>query len=237
MNMFSIQVLKFVVVAYFLCRFALKPRWRHGFMTIGAAIFIAMQSTPHFALSMLFVLITLMVFAFAWIMGRRIDEAPEDRKARRLKHGIILLVVPLFFFKLTQVVVPPHLISNILAISGNIEMSALAPLGISYFSFRSMAYLIEIRKGNIRPVGFWQLLNYVAFWPTFMAGPIERPGPFFRQTRLLEKLNDEDLRVGVTRILFGLVKKMIFGDFFYQIASPYLLMSAKPVGALGEWSS
>ncbi len=237
MNMFSIQIVQFVLVAYVICRFISKPKWRHSLMLVGALIFICMQNAPHRLLNFFFVAMTVAILFIAWEMGRRIERAPEEKKPRLLKRGVWLLVCPLVFFKLIQVVLPPHIFSNFLAVQGNIEMAALAPLGISYFTFRSISYLIEIRRGNIESVAFLKYVNYAVFWPTFMAGPIERPKAFFAQLNVAEKLNNEDLRIGLTRVLMGMVKKLIIGDFFYQIVNPLLLMSSKPVAALQQWNT
>jgi len=133
---------------------------------------------------------------------------------------------PLLLFKLAMALVPMHIIRGIEQNAPAFDFSKLLPVGISYFTFRSVAYLIEIRKKAISPVGFWRFVNYAFFWPTLLAGPIERPGPFFKQAETGKKADRYDVAVGFSRVMTGYLKKTVLAAFFAAVARPYLELGA-----------
>jgi len=236
MNAFSWPVLLFVLIFYVLARYVLRPDQRHTLMTVGAVIFIFLQDAPVALMRFLYLAITAMVLIFGWKAGQWTEKRRGEMTKGFWAGCIGFILAPLVLFKFVQAVVPTHLIEVAMATRGNMNIGALAPLGISYFTFRALAYLIEIRKGSIEPVGFWRYLNYVAFWPTYMAGPIERPGAFLSQTAEDGKITDEDVRIGVFRILEGLFKKLVVGGIFYQICKPFILLQGVKLSHLESWS-
>ena len=236
MNLISWVVTQFVAVFFIVVRYIFKPTRRHGLMTAGAVLFILLQNPPHILLRIGFILVTFIMLLGGWLFGRVLAQSSRLGQRAVLTGGIAFLLTPLVLFKLVQTIVPTRFIDMFLAQRGNIDLGSLAPLGISYFTFRAMAYLIEIWKGKIQPVGWWRYWNYVAFWPTLMAGPIERPGAFLQQTATAEQITSEDIREGFLRIISGLGKKLVLGSFFYQIAKPYLMMEgAGRVVAVTDW--
>ena len=88
------------------------------------------------------------------------------------------------------------------------------PVGISFYTFQTMSYTIDVYRGKLPPArSFAQFALYVAFFPQLVAGPIERA------THLLPQLEDRMLRAaprtrwcGTTRIFWGLSKKIAFAD-------------------------
>jgi alginate O-acetyltransferase complex protein AlgI len=237
MNMFSWTILFSVLILYVLARHVLKPSSRNALMTAGAVLFLSLQTAPHFMMRLGYIGLTFIILMTGWLFGKRVSKS---RTRLSLATGSLFLIAPLFLFKLLAVVLPPQLIETVItAKGGTLDLGSLAPMGISYFTFRAIAYLIELRSGSIKPVGWWPYLNYVAFWPTVMAGPIERPGPFFEQALIPARATDEDVRIGLARIGAGLFKKMIVATFFYQVALPYTLLpgSADVAAALSDWKA
>jgi alginate O-acetyltransferase complex protein AlgI len=224
MNTISWYFAVFVLAAWLLVRYVVPARHRHGVMTAGAVYFVVMQSSPLALLRLLFIVLTFLILAIGWRFGRRLAQTPEADRTAALKRGVIWLLSPLVLFKLIQTILPVRYLDMIFSQRGHVDLGSLAPLGISYFTFRALAYLIEIRRGALEPVGWWRYVNYVAFWPTLPAGPIERPAAFLSQTAAPTTPTVEDLRVGFLRLVAGLGKKLALGAFFYQLAKPYLLM-------------
>ena len=92
------------------------------------------------------------------------------------------------------------------------DQALLLPLGISYFTFRFISYVIEARRGTLPPHRFVDFLCFVTLFSTFPAGPIDRFG------RLQPQLEPSawqasDLASGLERVLFGVAKKVILADF------------------------
>ena len=87
------------------------------------------------------------------------------------------------------------------------------PVGISFFTFKLISYTIEVRRGNIQPErNFINFGTYVAFFPTIMSGPIDRPKPFLDQLRHNHLANSTDLSEGAKRVLWGFFLKMCIAN-------------------------
>jgi alginate O-acetyltransferase complex protein AlgI len=122
--------------------------------------------------------------------------------------------------------IPLAVLKNVQENAPGFTMAKMIPVGISYFSFRCAAYLIEIRRGTIATVGFWRLLHYAFFWPTLFAGPIERPGPFFEQSEKMERPSRDDRILGLYRMMIGFLKKTVLAGIFAAVARPFLGLGA-----------
>ena len=88
-----------------------------------------------------------------------------------------------------------------------LDSDLLLPLGISYFSFKLIHYLIEFGRHTFREHTLSEFLTYIFLFPIFTAGPIERFDHF--QNNWLSTNRRQDLIEGSTRIIYGLIKKFI----------------------------
>jgi D-alanyl-lipoteichoic acid acyltransferase DltB (MBOAT superfamily) len=90
----------------------------------------------------------------------------------------------------------------------------LLPVGISFFTFQTMSYAIDIYRGHIKPVknvldfGF-----YVSFFPQLVAGPIVRASDFVPQLYQKYSVTKEQFGIGLFWILNGLLKKLFLADY------------------------
>ena len=91
------------------------------------------------------------------------------------------------------------------------DETLLLPLGISYYTFRFISYLIETRRGTLPPHSAVDFLCYVSLFTTFPAGPIDRFGRIQPQLRA-PSFDLSYLPSGLERILFGTAKKIILAD-------------------------
>jgi D-alanyl-lipoteichoic acid acyltransferase DltB (MBOAT superfamily) len=88
------------------------------------------------------------------------------------------------------------------------------PVGISFFTFQSLSYIIDVYRGQIRPVSRWiDYLFYVSFFPGLVAGPIVRARDFIPQMYNRPALTRERLGEGLYLIICGLLKKCVFSDY------------------------
>jgi alginate O-acetyltransferase complex protein AlgI len=91
----------------------------------------------------------------------------------------------------------------------------LLPVGISFYTFQTLSYTIDVYRRQI-PVerDFTTFALYVAYFPQLVAGPIERAGNLLPQLGAERRLPDrDDALTGITRILWGLLKKVVFADW------------------------
>ena len=104
-------------------------------------------------------------------------------------------------------------------------MNVVLPIGISFYTFQSISYIIDIYRGSLKPTN--SILQYglfVSFFPTLIAGPILRASDFLPQ--LKEKIsnlksnyrlrqfsiNSKNLKIGITLMSIGFLKKIFFAD-------------------------
>ncbi len=87
------------------------------------------------------------------------------------------------------------------------------PIGISFYTFQSLSYTIDVWRGQLRPErNFLRFALFVSFFPQLVAGPIVRAADFLPQLRARLKVDIEDVNFAVFRICKGLLKKVVLGD-------------------------
>ena len=96
-----------------------------------------------------------------------------------------------------------------------LKMNIFLPVGISFFTFQSISYVIDVYRGRIQPLGRWiDYVFYVSFFPQLVAGPIVRARDFIPQIRQNPiVVTREMFGTGVFLILTGLFKKAIISDY------------------------
>jgi alginate O-acetyltransferase complex protein AlgI len=111
-------------------------------------------------------------------------------------------------------------------------LNIILPLGISFYTFGTISYVVDVHKGSVRPAN--SLLDYaifIMFFPRLVSGPIMRAREFFPQLERGVEINPANFVEGVQIFLRGLLKKMVIADnvalMVNQIyASPNVLSSS-----------
>ena len=92
-------------------------------------------------------------------------------------------------------------------------LGLLLPVGISFYTFQTMSYTIDIYRNKHKPYErFLDFACYAAFFPQLVAGPIVRSSHFLEQIQSPLKTNSFRFRMGITLIIYGLAKKLIIAD-------------------------
>lgn len=102
-------------------------------------------------------------------------------------------------------------------------LNIILPIGISFYTFASMTYTIDIYRGSLAPAkSLRDYALFVAFFPQLVAGPIIRATDFLPQLEkklfhissglVLQQLTSQHVKLGITIIAFGFLKKMFFAD-------------------------
>jgi alginate O-acetyltransferase complex protein AlgI len=92
-------------------------------------------------------------------------------------------------------------------------MEILLPIGISFYTFQTISYTIDVYRGFIKPVREFTLFaTYVTFFPQLVAGPILRASEVMWQLDHRPKFNTDTFSEGVRRILGGLFLKVVLAD-------------------------
>jgi alginate O-acetyltransferase complex protein AlgI len=117
-------------------------------------------------------------------------------------------------------------------------VNLFVPIGISFHTFQSISYLIDVYRGRIaairKPLDY---ALYLAFFPQLLAGPIVRAGLFFGELFSWRAPGPDDITYGLARAGFGLVKKMAIADQFADVANAYFGSVAGHPGAPAAWSA
>jgi alginate O-acetyltransferase complex protein AlgI len=135
----------------------------------------------------------------------------KSKKQILLTLSIIANLGLLIYFKYTNFLV--ELISPVAGIEYK-PLDIFLPVGISFFTFQSMSYTIDVYRGQLKPVS--HILDYaffVTFFPQLVAGPIVRAADFLPQLNQPTFVTREMFGRGIFLIVTGLFKKAIISDY------------------------
>jgi alginate O-acetyltransferase complex protein AlgI len=136
-------------------------------------------------------------------------------KKTLLAASCIILLGILGYFKYSNFAIEN--LNNLLA-SLNIvppfsQIAVLLPIGISFYTFEAVIYVVDIYRGTIAPAeSLRDYLLYMAFFPKLIAGPIVRAWEFLPQLKNEIEITIPNAQFGVTLILWGLFKKVVIAD-------------------------
>ncbi len=96
-------------------------------------------------------------------------------------------------------------------------LEMILPVGISFYTFQSVSYIIDVYKGRVEPTCTWiEYAFYLSFFPALVAGPIVRADYFLPQIATPRRATHRDTQLGLWLILLGVVKKAIIADYIAQ---------------------
>ncbi len=194
-----------VTIGYFL----LKHQYRWSWLLIVSCFFY-MFFRP------VYILILAFVIMVDYISAIQIEKAQiERRKKIFLIASIIVNAGVLGFFKYYGFAneILTGFFSRADSESILPALSIILPIGLSFHTFQSMSYTIEVYRGNYkaeRHAGIFAL--YVMFYPQLVAGPIERPQHMLPQFREIHHTEYTRISKGLRRMLWGLFKKIVIAD-------------------------
>jgi len=99
-------------------------------------------------------------------------------------------------------------------------LTIMIPIGISYYTFQSLGYLIRIDRGSEKAErNFGMFATYLLFFPKFLSGPVERSNHFFPQLSKPVTFEQRNIEAGARLILWGLFKKIVIANNLYESVS------------------
>jgi alginate O-acetyltransferase complex protein AlgI len=125
--------------------------------------------------------------------------------------GICLPIIILGIFKYFNFFA--HTFSEAFGINDSLTLNLILPIGISFYTFQSMSYTIDVQRKLI-PVekNFIHIALYIAFFPQLVAGPIVKANEFLPQLEESRNISLKNFEKGIQIFLMGLVKKIILAD-------------------------
>lgn len=103
-------------------------------------------------------------------------------------------------------------------VQGNFQpLDLILPVGISFYTFQSISYVVDVYKKRIAPTESWlDYLFFLSFFPALVAGPIVRADYFLPQIEENRRATKENIYGGLWLIIIGIVKKAIIADYIAQ---------------------
>lgn len=96
-------------------------------------------------------------------------------------------------------------------------LDLIMPLGISFYTFKTISYVVDVYKGKIAPTESWlDYLFYLSFFPALAMGPIVRAREFLPQLRDNKEPTKQMIYSGFWLVLLGVIKKAVFADYLAQ---------------------
>lgn len=225
---FSSPIFLFVFLPLTLGLYYLLPRpVKNGFLLAASLVFYAWGE-------IYFVLVMLASISFNYMFGRLLGEdTPPGRRRLFLAAGITANVALLAYFKYANFIV-----ENLteLGLLGNIEWSPVhLPLGISFFTFQAMSYLVDVyRHENRAQKNFLNVALYIALFPQLIAGPIVRYHDIAMQIR--ERATSLLLvNSGLQRFIYGLAKKVLIANPLGLVADQVFALSGGDLSTGVAW--
>ena len=221
---------QFYFWAFFALVFALfslihsKPLLRNGYL-FAVSLFFYYKTSGVFLALLVFVIVY-NFFAAKWL---RRTEKEGGRKAITALSVIIDLGI-LAYFKYAYFLT--DFVNNLFGLSLEVHDvlgewlnmfigadvfrvdAIILPVGISFFTFQAVSYIVDVKRRKIEPVGnFLDFGFYLSFFPQLVAGPIVRASEFIAQLHKPYNLSRRWFGIAVFWIMNGLVKKLVLSDY------------------------
>lgn len=187
-----------------------------------------------------FIFLLLYSTALDYFVSRGLDTSSK-KTLRRLLLGLSLVgnIGMLIFFKYTNFVIGnANAVFHVLGGENAIRtLDIILPLGISFYTFQTMSYTIDVYRRNIRAErDFILYADYVLFFPQLVAGPILRAGEVIWQLDKRPSFSLENIVAGGRRILMGLFLKTVLADNIAPMVDACYRIPASLLSALDVWT-
>lgn len=184
------------------------------FLVIASAYFYGQWNWTY----LLLIYVTILV---DYLLGMKCYKA--DNPQKYLSISLIVNLGILGFFKYANFLIDSgNSLSTDMGFSYQMQLfDVLLPVGISFYTFQSLSYTIDISRGQLQPRK--SLIDYalfVSFFPQLVAGPIVRASEFFEQLDKKRSFSFAMAQSGVMLVLLGLVKKVVFADNLALFVDP-----------------
>lgn len=187
-----------------------------------------------------FVPVMLLSAVTDYLVSLRIAATPDDRVRKRLlaislgvNLGLLFIFKYLIFF--TENALSLARLAGLDA--DPILWNIILPLGISFYTFQTISYTVDVYRGFIEPETDFVLYGcYVTFFPQLVAGPVLRAREVLPQLSKRPAFRPADLAAGLRRILYGLVLKVVLADNIAPLVDAGYALDPATLSALDVWT-
>ena len=198
---------------------------------IVRSIFLTVVSLFFFyKTSGLYMILLVVSVAFNYFLGKQIFKSPKEiNKKWTIAISAIFNLLILGYFKYAYFFTDSfnemfhtsnHVVNHFAQFgngfwgSGTFVEKIMLPVGVSFFTFQNISYVVDIYRKEVEPVkNFFHYSFFVTFFPQLVMGPIIRAKDFIPQIEKPYVLTKNDFSWSIIQIVKGLVKKMVLADF------------------------
>lgn len=167
---------------------------------------------------------------FNYLMGYMISKYRETPAYITLARGTLIAAVAsnlllLGYYKYTNFFLAE--VARVVG-SGSPVLEIVLPLGISFFTFTQIAFLVDVWRGKAHEYNFWHYLLFVTWFPHLIAGPVLHHTQMMPQFRNPEtyRIRSRNLAIGFALIAIGLSKKLLLADPISAYSDPVFSAAA-----------
>ncbi|WP_078125649.1 MBOAT family O-acyltransferase [Leptospira alexanderi] len=162
-----------------------------------------------------FIILLLYSIVIDYFVSLKIQAAAPGSKKRKiwLLLSLVTNLGLLAYFKYTNFFL--GVVNDLTPVAGFkfAYYDIVLPVGISFYTFQSLSYTIDVYRGQIEAKkSFLDFALYVSFFPQLVAGPIVRAQTFFRDLEFPLPVQKEDIQIAFCQILIGFTRKIVFAD-------------------------
>lgn len=201
----SVIFLFYFLPIFFIIYFSVQYKFKNYILLFFSILFY-IWGAPKF----LFILITSCIIDYFLV-----KEIEIKKSKILLTIGILLNLFLLVYFKYSNFIVDNiNYLSNIFGLQPIIWKNVILPLAISFFTFRKIAYLVDVYKDEAKPFNsIYDYLLFILFFPQLISGPITRYKEI--HTEIIDRKNNiniDNIYLGAIRFIFGLSKKVFIAN-------------------------
>ncbi|HID69404.1 MAG TPA: MBOAT family protein [Desulfobacterales bacterium] len=223
----QLECMLFLFVVVLLFFFVKKNTYRKAILLCSNIYFYAYFDYRMTALLLLSVCVT---YCISYAISKSCNQ---KQKVAFLATGILANVVVLAFFKYFNFFIENinHIVSGSLFSFDHLNI--IVPLGISFYTFRFISYLVDVYRGEMGPRKSVDFMIYGTFFPIIVSGPISRASSFLPQLSEL-RVSGESLYKGYRLFVIGLFLKVFIAD---RVASyvNYFYSNNELFGTVTAW--
>ena len=186
---------------------------RHWRLTVRNAYLFAVSIFFYYKTSGIFVLLLVCSTLLGWTLGIGMDSSTSPtRRKIMMAAGVTVNLLTLGFFKYAYFFT--DIFNETFGTDYCIALKILLPVGISFYTFQNISYIVDVYKQRIAHVGnVFDFGFYTSFFPQLVAGPILRADQFVPQLYKPFHLTRRQFGLAVFWILNGLIKKIVLSDY------------------------
>ena len=204
--------------------FAVRPAMRNGVLLLASLFFYAWGEPRHLAIMLLTIGVN--------YAGARLIAAGGRWRTPLLALTVLCNLSFLGYFKYFN-----FFVGNLNSLfSANVDfVHVLMPIGISFYTFQAISYVIDVYRGETPPQrNIWKLALYIVLFPQLVAGPIVKYHDIAEQIDR-RTIGHDDFLYGVRRFIIGLAKKVLIANTIGSVCTQITSQPYDEISAVTAW--